>query len=339
MVKMDYKLRAELFGHSLDVRSVAASSDMIITGSRDKTAKIYKVRQSDNEIELLNTLTLHDKFVSCVYYWENGGKGYIVTASHDKLIYIFDENEFNMPAISVTGHSGPIVALAKGHANDFLISGSWDNTARIWHVNFQEKTVESVELKGHEQAVWAVVSSPKRLEYVTGSADKMIYFWNIQGQRTKTLKGHTDCVRGLVMLGDALVSVSNDTTIRVWEQNGECVKELHGHAAYIYSIAVLPCKDNNLVVTCGEDSSIRIWNVHTGEEMCDPLILPAQSVWSVACTPKGDIISGSSDGLSRVFTTNKALQVSDEQLMAYNDQVQMRLAQLSQSIGNIKKTE
>lgn len=43
----DYKLSCELYGHSMDVRSVAAGweiaeEQVIISGSRDKTVKLWK---------------------------------------------------------------------------------------------------------------------------------------------------------------------------------------------------------------------------------------------------------------------------------------------------------
>lgn len=38
----DYKLSAELLGHSLDVRAVAAADKYIVSGSRDKTAKVWE---------------------------------------------------------------------------------------------------------------------------------------------------------------------------------------------------------------------------------------------------------------------------------------------------------
>lgn len=38
----DYQLSAELLGHSLDVRAVAVADKYILSGSRDKTAKIWE---------------------------------------------------------------------------------------------------------------------------------------------------------------------------------------------------------------------------------------------------------------------------------------------------------
>lgn len=38
----DYKLSAELVGHSLDVRALAVADKYFVSGSRDKTAKIWE---------------------------------------------------------------------------------------------------------------------------------------------------------------------------------------------------------------------------------------------------------------------------------------------------------
>lgn len=37
----EYKLSCELLGHSLDVRAVADGNNFILSGSRDKTVKIW----------------------------------------------------------------------------------------------------------------------------------------------------------------------------------------------------------------------------------------------------------------------------------------------------------
>lgn len=38
----DFKLSTELLGHSLDVRAVVTAKNCIVSGSRDKTAKIWE---------------------------------------------------------------------------------------------------------------------------------------------------------------------------------------------------------------------------------------------------------------------------------------------------------
>jgi len=38
----DFKLSTEVTGHTLDVRSVAYANNCIVSGSRDKTARIFE---------------------------------------------------------------------------------------------------------------------------------------------------------------------------------------------------------------------------------------------------------------------------------------------------------
>ena len=71
---MEYRLSTEILGHTGDVRSVTGFQlngvDYIITGSRDKTACIWR-RQDTNYI-LHKHLVHHGGYVSCVCVIPNG---------------------------------------------------------------------------------------------------------------------------------------------------------------------------------------------------------------------------------------------------------------------------
>jgi phospholipase A-2-activating protein len=79
--------------------------------------------------------------------------------------------------------------------------------------------------------------------------------------------------------------------------DGAPMGELHGHEAYIYSIAILP---NGDIVSSGEDRTVRVFR----DGQCIQTIThPAISIWSVAaCQETGDIVSGASDKTIRVFS-------------------------------------
>lgn len=75
------------------------------------------------------------------------------------------------------------------------------------------------------------------------------------------------------------------------------MSELHGHEAYIYSLASTPTGE---LVSSGEDRTVRVWK---GNECIQTITHPAISVWTVAvCPENGDIVSGASDNVVRVFT-------------------------------------
>lgn len=229
--------------------------------------------------------------------------------------------------------------VAPGTAQRTLITGSWDKTARIWTIgDFAGNS--SIALVGHEAAVWAVATLKNKGQYITGSADKTIAFWNGKGERLKVLKGHTDCVRGVIAIeaNNSLVSCGNDAVIKYWNEDGECVKELHGHTNYVYSIAMNCSVDPSLVVSCGEDATIRMWSLADGARG-EPIKLPVQSIWSVCCLRNGDIVTGSSDGVVRVFTRASERVANEQTLAAFTVAVKTREMEAEMKLGGMNVNE
>ena len=116
-------------------------------------------------------------------------------------------------------HNGRVCALAVLKNGD-LISGSADNTIKIW--NAGDWTVKQT-IKGHSDRLRNFLVHDDK-ELISASADRVnISVWNINdGSLIKTFYGHTDVVRELVLLknGD-LASASDDKTIKIWNiKNG-----------------------------------------------------------------------------------------------------------------------
>lgn len=288
--------------------------------------------------EYLESVTLqdHKNFIACVFYLES--EHWICTGSNDATVCIYQEGGF-VPILVLKGHESTVCSIAAGIEPMSIITGSWDKTARIWSID-PMGGFKFVSLQGHEAAVWAVASMPAVGKYITGSADKTIYYWNSKGEKLRILKGHTDCIRGILSLGSSsLLSCANDAVIRYWNEDGECVQELSGHTNYIYGIAQNKALGEEYIVSCGEDSTLRMWNLASGTEQGSPIVLPAQSVWTVACLNNGDIVTGSSDGVVRVFTKDPKRMANATTLNAFEFAVTARKEQMSDELGGVKKTE
>jgi phospholipase A-2-activating protein len=83
---------------------------------------------------------------------------------------------------------------------------------------------------------------------------------------------------------------------------------------------------------------LRLFHAPTDGECAQTIVHPALSVWAVSTMPNGDIVSGCSDGVVRVFSQAKERWASDEDLKEYDDMV-ARQALPAHQIGDVKKTD
>ena len=106
--------------------------------------------------------------------------------------------------LSLHGHHGEVNSVAFSPDGTCIVSGSHDNTIRIWDA--QNGQAVGIPLEGHSDMVFSVAFSPDGTHIVSGSSDKTIQIWDAQnGQAVGIpLEGH----RGLALLE---VPPPNDT--------------------------------------------------------------------------------------------------------------------------------
>jgi WD40 repeat protein len=183
--------------------------------------------------------------------------------------------------------------------NDRIVSGSSDNTVKIWNTS----TGACLQtLTGHSSYVKSVaVLGNDRI--VSGSYDKTVKIWNTStGACLHTLTGHSSYVNTVAVLGnDHIVSGSSDNTVKIWNTStGACLQTLTGHSSYVNTVAVL---GNDHIVSGSYDNTVKIWNTSTGECL---QILVGHSGWvlSVAVLGNDHIVSGSWDKTVKIWNTS-----------------------------------
>ena len=131
--------------------------------------------------------------------------------------------------------------------------------------------------------------------------------------------------------GAQFASAGNDAVITLWTTQGRRVTRLSGHDSFIYSLATLP---DGRIVSSGEDRTARIWN---HQQCLQTITHPAISVWSVSvCPDNGDIITGASDRIVRIFSSAPERYASPDVFAAFNDSVKASSIP-QQAVGNINK--
>ena len=191
---------------------------------------------------------------------------------------------------TLIGHTNKIVSLIELESGK-LVSGSYDNTIRIWDIN---------DKSGNEQVINESERILSLLEFeknkiLSGTGDNSINLWDLENpeQVLFSFKGHELWVNALVKCdSNFFASASNDSKIKIWDYfKRECVSTLKGHVDCILSLILL--KNKNLC-SGSADLTIRIWDWGLGECIS---ILKGHTRW-VKCVlelDNGILVTGSDD--------------------------------------------
>ena len=237
-----------LSGHNKNITCLELlSKNKLISGSEDKTIKIWDIKKSD----CICTITgNYEKIDSISVLNEN-----TIAVGAFNTIRIFN-TENKKELYSLVGHEKSICSLIKINEN-LLISGSYDNLIKIW--DLKEKMC-SFTLYGHNAAVYTIILlNDGKLASGSGSWDKSLKIWNLENRKCEfTLIGHKREIRTLKQMSNGwLLSGSVDKTIKVWNLNKRCcIQTLVSHYDVIFSICVI---DKEKFVSGGRDQEIIVW--------------------------------------------------------------------------------
>jgi hypothetical protein len=115
----------------------------------------------------------------------------------------------------------------------------------------------------------------------------------------------------LAMQADAVTSTfeSRDSLL-TGIQSTQLDATLFGHTYWVWSVAFSP--DGKTLASAGQDQTIRLWNVFTGQPIGDPLTGHTESVKSVAFSPDGQTLaSGSQDDTIRLWDVATGQLIGD----------------------------
>jgi WD40 repeat protein len=214
---------------------------------------------------------------------------------------------------TLSGHSSFVQAVAVTADGKRVISGSRDNTVKVWNL---ETGVEQLTLTGHSNSVQAVAVTADGKRVISGSRDNTVKVWNLEtGVEQLTLTGHSNSVRAVAVTADGkwVISGSDDNTVKVWNlETGEQFT-LTGHSNWVRAVAVTA--DGTRVISGSDDNTVKVWNLETGEEQFT-LTGHSGSVQAVAVTADGTrVISGSYDKTVKVWNLETGeKETGEEQL-------------------------
>lgn len=247
-----YAAAIYLEGHTDSVYCVQFDKDKILTGSRDRTVRIWDART----YECIKVLGVPSREVGApMPPLLADGEG------HRPFTTVIPPSSQNppLPDWIPFHHTGSILCLQ--YDDEIMVTGSSDCTLIVWDVKANYTPIR--RLRNHTAGVLDVCFDAKYI--VSCSKDTTIRLWDRRtGDFLRTLTGHRGPVNAVQLRGDLVVSASGDGIAKLWNlTSGLCIKEFlskdRGMACVEFSI------DSRTILAGGNDQVIYQFDTNSGE--------------------------------------------------------------------------
>ncbi len=286
-------------------------------GTTAQGGVVYLWQASEINPEILHTtpaLTLTTgatERVNEIAYGEISTQRYIAAASDDAVVYIWKllDGESTQQQIeatlymTLTGHTGPVNAVAFSPIEPILASASQDRTIRFWHLD----TGQAVHtLVGHTAGVTTIAYSSDGSHLVSGSRDLTVRLWNVATRAANALTVLSGPENVVLRVGFSpddryIIAGAGDKSVRLWDRNflkDQRLSTLTGQTR----IRNIDFNPQGKFLASGDDRGVaQIWSLASGE-VINTMRSFGGTLWDVTYSHDGQqLVTCSEDGKVRVW--------------------------------------
>ncbi|XP_033756154.1 LOW QUALITY PROTEIN: WD repeat-containing protein 6-like [Pecten maximus] len=236
---------------------------------------------------------------------QQGEKDQLAVATAHNVVFRLDHTLRKLEQVACVENCILYCAKFLGTCWEHLIlaAGTVFNQVLLWAPNGQTNTSgQSLvihKLVGHQGVIFSIEFSVTRRQICTVSDDRSVRVWQLrfpevaadidcagvipldwwhhcQSTELFVLYGHSARVWDVKILTSTIVSVGEDSTCCVWDNQGKITQRFKGHKGKsIWSLAVEDT--GKFAVTGGGDSSIRVWHMDeakTSDQLVSHVLVP-----------------------------------------------------------------
>ncbi|KAK3293191.1 uncharacterized protein B0H64DRAFT_207487 [Chaetomium fimeti] len=240
-------------GHEECVYSLQFNSQYLVSGSRDRTIKVWNMKSR----RCLRTLAKHKGSVLCLQFDSDPEEDLIVSGSSDSdvIVWRFSTGK----PIQTLKHAHRESVLNVKFDKRILVTCSKDKTIKI----FNRKPLRYGDL-GYQE-VDPVPTNVKNYGYNLPMAPDdfpVTPAWTMIG----SLEGHSAAVNAVQIHEREVVSASGDRHIKVWDWPTQvCTRTIVGHSKGIACVQY----DGRRIVSGSSDNEVKVFDRQTGLEVAN----------------------------------------------------------------------
>eukprot|EP00762_Andalucia_godoyi_P006577 ANDGO_05041.mRNA.1 Peroxisomal targeting signal 2 receptor len=250
--------------------AVAAAQHFGIVGNGRQFVLEFDPKSTNQPMDCIAQFDTQDGCYDCA--WSEENENQLVSVCGDGSMKLWDITSAENPLKSLEEHKQEVYSVDWNLVGkDTIVTGSWDDTVKVWSV-FADESLRTFD--EHKYCVYATIWSPHDNDrFVSASGDFSVKIWDVNAVNSVlSFEAHKYEVLTVDWnkYNEHIVATGSvDRTIRVWDlrSTDEPLYTLTGHSYAVRRVKFSP-HDENILASASYDMSMCIWDI----SQSDPLL-------------------------------------------------------------------
>ncbi|MGB5635832.1 MAG: DnaJ domain-containing protein [Waterburya sp.] len=259
--KFSWQLVRTISGHTNSINSFAIKDNILASASDDHNINLWDIERGKKIYSFFGSQEVQSVAIN---------NKSIVGGGFDHAITSWKLSDKNLERIiskyrNPSSHQNVIYALIYNNKGDLLISGSADQTIKIW--NYVTGSLKFT-LSGHTASVRTLAISPCDRFLISGSADRTIRIWDLTTPFAKphVIDQNSREIAAVAITpnGKYFISAAKDNCLKIWCMKTR--KNIYTYESNIDNINSIAISSDNKILAVGNiDGTVEFWNLETTE--------------------------------------------------------------------------